>query len=308
MKNLKQTINFFIFLLFINYALSEDCQEGTGATSCRIAGPYIFETSQCECKACNDGGILVESSSGGPLECKDKSTLNEDIRQNLMKCKEINFSDQKTCANCQHGYRKSEASNNICKQERHVENCHEYKYDTKTEKFECESCAFGYGDIFDVEKNYSPLYEGACQPKCLGNKILDYDTELCKSPPHGLTSNCMTYIDYKNGTIKCKGCKPGYTLSTVNNVCEKCDLDHCAFCENPSTKCDECFLGYYLYKEKKCVKCIDGCPYCSNPKECDGYCDDGFDFKDGTCLKHHYASYISINIILMIILFFSIFN
>lgn len=302
MNNLKQTINCFIFILFINYALSINCVEGTGPTDCRIAGPYVFNEEKCECKACNDAGILDESETG-ELICRDKNSLDSGIREKLMKCKELNFTTHNECANCQHGYRKSEASNNVCKQERHIENCHKYTYDSKTDKFECEGCAMEYGDLYDVGKGYSPLFEDACDPKCRGDKILEYDNELCKLPPNGLTPNCMTYRDNENGTYTCKGCKPGYTL--LNNVCEKC-LDNCAFCEGEADTCDDCFLGYYLYKKNKCVKCIDGCPYCSNPKECDGYCNEGFDFKDGTCLKHHSSRYISINIILMIILIFSI--
>lgn len=310
--NFKRNLIFLIYILLFKNVIDLDCtgDEGPELTKCKYAGPNPNQPDECECQACNRGGILIQQNVASMrLSCDDRSDSTKYNQVNLANCKEINFNNPSECMNCEFGYMKSDDSNNICKKVRVVENCSKYEYDSTTNKFECKACALGYGGQWDNDKKKFPLFEDACDPKCFKGKLMDYDTENCRAKPTGLTEKCFVVEEVTDNKFECRACFPEYHLDE-QNFCKPCQIEHCAFCDHGGDNCDQCLLGYYFdSRNKKCLPCPSGCPYCSNSKECDGQCQEGFEFKSGTCLKKRSASSnISLHFSLLFILISVIFG
>ena len=72
-------------------------------------------------------------------------------------------------------------------------------------------------------------------------------------------------IDYLEKEEECTLCKYGYETNGKN--CSKCTLDNCASCHfyKGNEICDNCYSGYGLNEEGKCLSCNitdKNCKYC----------------------------------------------
>ena len=225
--------------------ICDECREG-----------FYPDNSRQRCKECHDS---IEISNGHCKICSDN--LN-DYESGQCWCDTFyTLKDHSTCVKC-------------------PENCHNCKYNNKTNKIECISCEQGY--TITPQKTCSYCGDG-CQ-FCSLSENLSPNCLLCFSQKFLNNNKCLICPENCIScdiNQKCLQCKMNCTLLS-DGTCIKCP-DNCMSCTksgNNDIACTRCFEKYALNSKKECVYCsnitedgMEGCEKCgynlnTNKYEC----------------------------------------
>jgi hypothetical protein len=167
--------------------------------------------------------------------------------------------------------------------------CNNCTYDVEAKKATCHQCDPMYGKtkVNGFDRCLSCSLNEGC------TKCTDFSKEcdLCRFSNHGpdkgknTCSPCAPYCRScrKTGSGKCDVCEPG--SRKVNDICEKCSVENCRYCDGSTTTCASCVSGYFLEKNT-CQQCVANCRACHNAQKCDYPNDHYFVLPDsGQCVE-----------------------
>jgi len=206
------------------------------------------------------------------------------------------------CTTCATGYIEN-ADTKLC-DKCETENCLDCELDSDSGSVVCvaDQCESGYGQKADKLCYACPAFCSTCSvPADATDDVLICDQcedayvkndKVCAKCP----TNCNTCTN-EQGTMTCSACKDGYALDS-NKACVKCpsNCDECT--ATGSLRCKTCATGYSLSEARdSCVACataaFDNCAECTNTVNGTANCTEcatGYTLKDeveqrGECIS-----------------------